>query len=86
MQLNRLTACCVPNPHVLAQALREGSVRIAKAGSGDAVAYVIAPHCSNADAIKRAIEQRGRWHVAAASLLGAVGGMLLAGIVQLLIK
>ncbi|WP_321944050.1 hypothetical protein [Paraburkholderia tropica] len=83
--LNRLIDRCVPTPAVLAAALRAGTVRIAKSERGER-AYVIAPHCRDAEAVKKAISQRNTWELAATVVVSALVVTVLAAVVQQAIR
>lgn len=82
---NRVIDGCLPVPAVLARALRDGTVRIAKSGGGQ-VAYFVAPHCANKDAVKRAIARRGMWELISVVVFSSVTVALLVGIVQNIIE
>lgn len=83
--LNGLIARFLPMPAVLASALRDGTVRIARTGEG-AVAYVVAPHCANKEAIKRAVDQRHTWELAATVVVSAAVVVMLVAVAQLVIQ
>lgn len=79
--LNRLTDRYVPTPAVLAAALQAGTVRIARSERGER-AYVIAPHCRNAEAVKKAIARRNTWELAAAVAVSATVATVVVAVVQ----
>lgn len=83
--LNRLTYRYVPTPAVLAAALRAGTVRIAKSERGER-AYVIASHCRNAEAVKKAIAQRNTWELAATVAVSATVVTVAVAVVQQAIR
>lgn len=71
----------LPMPAVLAAALRAGTVRIAKSERGE-VAYFIAPHCRNAEAVKKAIAKRNTWELAATVAVSATVVTVVVAVVQ----
>jgi ABC-type spermidine/putrescine transport system permease subunit I len=79
--LNRLIDRYVPMPAVLAAALRAGTVRIPKSERGER-AYVIAPHCRDAEAVKKAIAKRNTWELAAAVAVSATVVTVVVAVVQ----
>ena len=81
--LNRLFDRYIPMPAVLAAALRNGSVRIAKTDKGE-VAYFIAPHCPNTAAVKKAVDQRKTWELAATVVVSSVVVAAVVAVAQLI--
>ncbi len=83
--LNRVIDGILPMPAVLAAALRAGTVRIAKADSGQ-VAYVVAPHCPNKEAVRKAVDKRHTWELAATVAICSAVIVALGAVAQLLIQ
>lgn len=81
--LNRLFKRYLPMPAVLAAALRNGSVRIARTDKGE-VAYFVAPHCPNREAVKRAVDQRKTWELSATVVVISVVVAAVVAVTQLI--
>ena len=71
-------------PAVLAAALCNGSVRIAKTDRGE-VAYFVAPHCANKEAVKKAVDQRKTWELAATAIVSSAVVVAVVAVAQLFI-
>ncbi|WP_334043601.1 hypothetical protein [Burkholderia ambifaria] len=82
--LDHLLGRVLPMPSILAAALRDGTVRVARVDGGG-VAYVIAQHCADKEAIKKAIDQRRAWELAATVVVSSAVVVLLAALAQLII-
>ncbi|HDR9474401.1 hypothetical protein [Burkholderia multivorans] len=82
--LNHLIDRFLPMPTVLATALRDGTVRVVKTERGG-VAYVVAPHCANTEAVKKAVDQRHTWELAAAVVVSSTVVVLLVALAQFIV-
>ena len=82
--LNRLIDRFLPMPAVLAAALRDGTVRIARTDGGG-VASVVAPHCANKEAVEKAVGQRRTWELAATVAVSSTVVVVLVAVAQLII-
>ncbi|MFM0174759.1 hypothetical protein PQR33_36140 [Paraburkholderia sediminicola] len=83
--LNNLIDGVLPMPADLAEALRAGTVRISRKQTGE-VAYSVAAHCKNKDAVKLAIVKRGEWETAATAATWCLACGALVGVAHLLAR